>query len=310
MSNNDPRQVILVVDDEPTNIQALGNLLKDDYRIRVANSGEKTLALLQGAGRSLPDLILLDVQMPGIDGYEICRRLKDDLNTSSIPIIFVTARSATSDEEYGLNLGAVDYITKPFSPAIVRARVSTQMRLKRKTDLLEQYAMLDGLTGIPNRRQFDERLDKEWRRSLRDGLPLSVIMLDIDHFKGFNDHYGHGAGDQCLQKVARTLSDTLVRAGDCLCRYGGEEFIALLPNTEATGTHEVAEHLRVAVESLAIPHNYSSVASVVTISLGTATFDPATFDTARGSEIGPPSLIDRADAALYAAKKAGRNRVS
>lgn len=305
MIDDDQLQTILVVDDEPTNIQALGTLLKDEYRIQVANSGEKALSLLQAGQRPSPDLILLDIQMPGIDGYEVCRRLKEDPATSGIAIIFVTARDAASDEEHGLNLGAVDYIAKPFSPAIVRARVRTHMRLKRKTDLLEQYARLDGLTGIPNRRHFDELFDKEARRALRDGQPLSVLMIDIDHFKPFNDNYGHGAGDLCLQRVARALTGALLRPADQAFRYGGEEFVALLPGTDATGAADVAEQLRAAVEALAIPHEHASTAALVTLSLGVATLDPGQ-ETASDAQ----GLLKRADEALYEAKKAGRNRVA
>lgn len=304
MSDEEQKQTILVVDDESANIQALGNLLKDEYRIRVANSGEKALSLVQDGDQPPPDLILLDIQMPGIDGYEVCRRLKAEPRTSGIAIIFVTARDSANDEEFGLNLGAVDYIAKPFNQAIVRARVNTHMNLKRKTDLLEQYALLDGLTGIANRRHFDDVFEKETRRCLREDQPLSVIMMDIDHFKGFNDHYGHGAGDQCLQRVARALGGALARPADSLYRYGGEEFIALLPGTDADGAHEVAERLRATVEALAITHEYSSAAAVVTLSLGTATQPPQ-----GGSEIDREALLKRADEALYAAKVAGRNRV-
>ena len=246
-----------MVDDEPPNIQALGTLLKDEYRIQVANSGEKALAIVQDEAQPLPDLILLDIQMPGIDGYEVCRTLKEDPKTEGIVVIFVTARDATSDEEYGLKLGAVDYISKPISPAIVRARVDTHMNLKRKTDMLERFALLDGLTGIHNRRYFDEQLEKEIGRNIREDRPVSVIMMDIDHFKEFNDHYGHGAGDQCLKKVARALTDTLSRPGDTLCRYGGEEFVALLPGSDGDGAGVVAERLREAVEALSIAHEYS-----------------------------------------------------
>lgn len=297
------RQTILVVDDESTNVQALGNLLKNEYRIRVANNGEKALAVARDTGQPQPDLILLDIQMPGLDGYEVCRRLKQSADTSEIAIIFVTALDATSDEEQGLTLGAVDYITKPFSPAIVRARVNTHLQLKRKTDLLEQYAMLDGLTGIPNRRFFDEQLDSGIRQGLREGHLLSVIMMDVDQFKPFNDNYGHGAGDQCLRGVSAALSVAVKRPADRVCRFGGEEFVALLPNTDAGGAENLAEKMRACVEELGIRHAYSSVAPVVTISLGTATFDPSS-----GGD--PSSLLERADNALYEAKKAGRNRVS
>ena len=303
MNHDEPKPTLLIVDDEPTNIQALGHLLKDDYRIRVANNGEKALALAAEGAPERPDLILLDIQMPGIDGYEVCRRLKEDPHTSDIAIIFVTALDDARDEEHGLNLGAVDYIARPFNPAIVRARVNTHVKLKRRTDLLEQYAMLDGLTGIHNRRYFDEHLDRETRRSQRAGEPLSLIMLDIDHFKGFNDHYGHGAGDRCLQKVAETLARTLNRPGDTLCRYGGEEFVALLPGAPTSGALEVAERLRSAVEERALAHEHSSAGPVVTVSLGAATFDPA---GEPGADM--ESLLARADAALYRAKNAGRNR--
>ncbi|TVR85463.1 MAG: PleD family two-component system response regulator [Spirochaetaceae bacterium] len=304
MNAEKQQQTILVVDDEPANIQALGSLLKDEYRIQVANSGEKALAIVRDETQQLPDLILLDIQMPGIDGYEVCRRLKEDSRTDGIVVIFVTARDAVSDEELGLKLGAVDYISKPISPAIVRARVETHMNLKRKTDMLERYALLDGLTGIHNRRYFDEQLEKELARNLREGYPLSVIMMDIDHFKEYNDNYGHGAGDKCLQKVAHALTDTLSRPGDTLCRYGGEEFVVLLPDSDATGARVVAERLREAVEALSLTHEYSAASPVVTLSLGVASVEPA--GQQKG---GAESLLKRADEALYAAKRAGRNRV-
>lgn len=302
MSTAEPRQTILIVDDEPANVQALGNLLKDDYRILVANSGERALAVAQGTGPSQPDLILLDIQMPNLDGYEVCRRLKQDPATNAIAIIFVTALDAISDEERGLKLGAVDYITKPFSSAIVRARINTHLQLKRKTDLLEQYAMLDGLTGIANRRLFDEALDSGIRHSQREDQPLSIIMIDVDHFKAFNDHYGHGEGDHCLREVSAALVNAAKRPADRVCRFGGEEFVALLPNTNAAGARELAEKMRACIEELAIRHAYSSAGPVVTVSLGTAAFCPADDDD-------PSCLVQRADRALYEAKETGRNRV-
>lgn len=298
----DQLQTVLVVDDEPANIQALGHLLKDEYRVRVANGGEKALSMLQDGGQPHPDLILLDIQMPGVDGYEVCQRLKEDPATAEIPVIFVTALDAASDEARGLNLGAVDYIAKPFNQAIVRARVRTHMTLKRKADLLEQIALLDGLTGIPNRRYFDDQLQREGKRSVRQGESLSVLMMDIDHFKAFNDHYGHGAGDQCLQRVAETLKGTLSRPSDMIARYGGEEFVALLPATDAMGAAEVAERLRAAIEGLAVPHEYSRTAPVVTLSIGYATYSP------EEPGDGLDGLLQSADRALYSAKKAGRNR--
>lgn len=293
---------ILIVDDEPANVQVLGNLLNNDYRIQVATNGPKALSLAQKELR--PDLILLDVQMPELDGYEVCRRLKENHNTKTIPVIFVTARDTAGDEEKGLSLGAVDYISKPFHPKLVRARVAIHMSLKKKTDLLEEIAMYDGLTSIPNRRFFDERLEDEYLRAKRNGLPLGIIMMDIDHFKHFNDNYGHGEGDECLRKVARTISYVLARPADMVARYGGEEFVILLPETDSRGAGIVAEAVRAAVESLGIPHEYSPVADVVTISLGVS-----------NSESQDPSanktfLLKRADDALYQSKKNGRNRVT
>lgn len=304
MSIETSKQTILIVDDEPANIQALGSLLKEEYRIQVSNSGERALAIVQDRKQPLPDLILLDIQMPGIDGYEVCRRLKEDPETDKIVVIFVTSRDSVSDEEQGLRLGAVDYISKPISPAIVRARVDTHMNLKRKTDMLERLALLDGLTGIRNRRYFDEQLAKEIARSQREHYPLSVVMMDIDHFKEYNDNYGHGAGDKCLQKVARALTETLLRPGDTLCRYGGEEFVALLPHCDADGARVLANRLRQAVEALSITHEYSSASPVVTMSLGTASAGPEGEQKAEAD-----SLLKHADEALYAAKQAGRNRV-
>ena len=178
------------------------------------------------------------------------------------------------------------------------------MNLKRKTDMLERFALLDGLTGIHNRRYFDEQLEKELARNLRDNQPLSVIMMDIDHFKEFNDHYGHGAGDKCLQKVARSLTETLSRPTDALCRYGGEEFVALLPGSDYDGARVVAERIREAVETLAVSHEYSDTSAVVTLSLGVATVTPD-----RTQEPDGASLMAHADEALYSAKHAGRNRV-
>ncbi|MDA3949885.1 MAG: diguanylate cyclase [Spirochaeta sp.] len=302
MNTEADKQTVLIVDDEPGNVQAVANLLKDECRIQVANNGEKAISIASGTKK--PDLILLDVLMPGIDGYEVCKQLKEKSETSTIPIIFVTARDTVSDEEKGFLLGALDYISKPFHPALVRARVRTHLSLKRKTDLLEQISMLDGLTGIPNRRSFDEQIEKESRRTRRGGQSLSVVIMDIDLFKQFNDNYGHGLGDQCLQKVARALENVAERSGDVVARYGGEEFVAVLPATDAEGAAAMAEKFRVSVEALAVPHEYSSVTNVVTLSLGVATVSPG----AGNDDDAVTKLLKRADEALYAAKKAGRNR--
>ncbi|MGM0691669.1 MAG: diguanylate cyclase [Pseudomonadota bacterium] len=293
---------ILIVDDEPTNLQALGNVLKDDYRVQVAPNGEKALDLARREPQ--PDLILLDVQMPDINGYDVCRQLKQQTGTQAIPIIFVTALDSVGDEEEGFRLGAVDYISKPFHPTIVHARVRTHVSLKKKTDMLERIALKDGLTEIPNRRAFEEHYECECRRAKRNEHSLAVIMLDIDEFKAFNDNYGHGVGDKCLRNVAEAIQESIARPADLVARYGGEEFVVLLPETDATGAAKVAERIRARVESLGIPHAYATSTDVVTISLGVA---GSSCNTEQDTK---ETLLKRADEALYRSKARGRNRVT
>jgi len=298
LSDNGPHK-ILVVDDAPINIQVLNESLRERYRIFFATNGADALNL---AASMLPDLILLDVMMPDMDGYEVCRRLKTDALLQGIPVIFISAMSQQEDEAVGLELGAVDYITKPFNPAIVQLRVRNQLELKRQRDLLERLAMIDGLTGLPNRRAFDETYEREWRRAARNQSSLSLLLLDIDFFKAYNDAYGHLAGDDCLKQVAAVLARALVRPGDFMARFGGEEFVCVLPETTLEGALQLAEKLRSAVEQLQIPHEMSSIAPVVTISIGAAATVPA------GEQAGA-ALLREADGNLYAAKHAGRNRV-
>lgn len=298
---NNEKSAILIVDDISSNIQVLANALQADYRIKVATSGQRALEICRS--ESPPDLILLDIMMPDMDGYEVCRELKSDAETSSIPIIFVTALSEVSDEEKGLNLGAVDYITKPFHLPIVKVRVRNHLNLKLKTDLLEEMSHIDGLTHIANRRNFDEVLDKEARRVARIAQPISLIMLDIDFFKLFNDNYGHGLGDECLMQVAKAMREVIKRPNDLLARYGGEEFAVILPETPLEGALKVAEELRLAVEALAFPHAYSEVSDSVTISLGVAS---NLFD----QQISIDKVLKQADQALYRAKELGRNQVA
>jgi diguanylate cyclase (GGDEF)-like protein len=282
------------------NIHVLAEALRVDYRVRVASSGKIAFEIIAKFGA--PDLILLDVMMPEMDGYEVCRRLKQAQETKNVPVIFVTAKSDVVDEEYGLRLGAIDYIAKPFHLAIVSARVKNHINLKLKTDLLESQAMLDGLTNIPNRRRFDEALENEWKRAQRSGVPLSVIMVDIDFFKLYNDNYGHGVGDTCLKKVASSLAASTERPSDLAARYGGEEFAIILPETDAEGARIIAEHFRSHVESMHIPHEYSDTSSYVTVSVGLACVIP-------NAEMTQTDLLRLADEMLYQAKNTGRNRV-
>jgi diguanylate cyclase (GGDEF)-like protein len=294
------KPLILIVDDIPENIWMLEESLMADYRIKIALSGKAAFDMMDKHG--LPDLILLDVMMPDMDGYEVCNRLKQDPVTSGIPVIFVTALNETDDEERGLKLGAADYITKPFNLPIAKARIKNHINFKLMTDTLKSMAWLDGLTGIPNRRRFDEVMEAEWKRAQRTGTQLSVILVDVDHFKDFNDHYGHIAGDSCLKMVASTLASSVTRAGDLVARFGGEEFALLTPGTSTDGVRLLAERLRSNIEKQHILHECSSASSWVTISAGYASVIP--------SKNGSPSmLLEEADQMLYCAKKLGRNRV-
>lgn len=300
---------VLIVDDEPLNIEILSETLGDAYDVVFATNGEDALRLTSA---EMPDLILLDVVMPGVDGLEVCRRLKADSHTQDIPIIFVTALGAEGDEASGLQLGAIDYIAKPVRPQIVQARVRNHIQLKRSQDLLRDLSQLDGLTGIANRRAFDCRMLQEWHRAQRNGTSLGLIMIDIDHFKAFNDNYGHMAGDDCLKNVSQALLGMVSRPADMFARYGGEEFVCILPDTDAKGVSQVGENMREAVETLGIAHEYSTAKDVVTISLGGLCWSPAPGDQP-GDQPGKQSgdqyedLIIAADAKLYEAKRLGRN---
>ncbi|MDH4284037.1 MAG: PleD family two-component system response regulator [Gallionellaceae bacterium] len=291
---------ILIVDDVSANVQVLGEALHSDYKVKVANSGLQALDIARH--KPQPDLILLDVMMPEMDGFEVCRRLKSNPQTWKIPVIFVTARGGESDEELGLDLGAVDYITKPISIAIARARIRNHIRLKQQADLLESISMVDALTRIPNRRRFDETLDAEWKRAAREKTGLSLLMVDIDQFKQYNDHYGHGAGDICLESVAAALQAGVSRPGDLVARYGGEEFAVILPETGREAACEIAARLCECVRNLKLPHGYSKAGAFVTVSIGGATMQPSIED---GS---PDALLGRADKMLYKAKNTGRDR--
>lgn len=293
------RPKLLIVDDQPTNIRVLHELFREDCDVFMATSGEQAITVCQ---TQLPDLILLDVVMDDVDGHEVCRRLKADPLTQGIPIIFITAQQRDSDEVLGLELGAVDFISKPINPIIVRARVRTHLTLKLQNDLLRSMALMDGLTGVANRRKFDEDILAAWRQCFREQKPLSLIMADVDYFKWYNDRYGHLAGDGCLKSVAQALCEMVRRPYDQVARYGGEEFACVLPNTGISGAVEIAEKMQEHIRALGIEHSASDVDRVVTISLGVATLTPT-------GDFGFQALIEAADKQLYEAKKAGRARV-
>ncbi len=297
----DDKPLILIVDDTPANIQVLADALRDEYRVKFATNGQTALEL---AGREgdVPDIVLLDVMMPDMDGYDVIRGLQAVDATRTVPVIFITAKSDPDDEAQGFALGAVDYIAKPFHVPIVRARVRTHIDLKRKTDLLESLVRRDGLTRVANHRGFQERLQHEWLRARRNRWPLAVIMADVDCFKEYNDHFGHGAGDECLRVIASALSSAIRRPADFVARYGGDEFVALLPQTEVEGAQITAGRMRHAVEAAGMPHAFSSAGPIVTVSLGVASEIPR-------DDRPPAAIVDMADRALYRAKREGRNRV-
>lgn len=292
-------QKVLIVDDSATNRQMLGDLLGGEYAVLVGKNGEEGLELAQ---QHQPDVILLDVMMPEVDGYEVLRRLKDDVRTSSICVVFITGLDTPEAEERGLIEGASDYVTKPFHPTVVKARVALHMQVVRQRRMLETLANIDGLTEIPNRRQFDAVFATEWARAMRTRQPLSVAIMDVDFFKRYNDTYGHAAGDLALQLVARSLRKRVLRPADLAARYGGEEFVLVMPDTPLDGARELAEKLRLGVEGLGVPHKRSSAAICLTVSIGVACTGADSVPTAE-------ALLQRADERLYRAKKAGRNRV-
>jgi diguanylate cyclase (GGDEF)-like protein len=290
------RAKILLIDDEPLNTDLLAFSLEREYLVKAVNSGEQALSLLK---RFVPDLILLDIRMPNMDGFEVLSRLKSNQQTADIPVIFVTGEDSTDDELRGFELGAVDYVRKPFKIPLVLARISIHIDLKRKNDILENLACADGLTGISNRRKFDESLETLYQAALQNKSPLGLVMLDIDFFKQYNDYYGHSPGDDCLKKVASMLADVAKRATDIVARVGGEEFALILPNVTGSQLKKITNEIHQAMRQLAISHANSVVSNYVTVSIGAISVLPK---CAGGIE----TLFERVDDLLYQAKAAGR----
>ncbi len=319
---------ILIVDDRIENLLTLEALLDDPDIVPIrATSGEDALARTFDHEFAL---VLLDVNMPGMDGYEVAELMRGNSLTRHIPIIFVTAALKEMSHIFrGYDSGAVDYLFKPLEPTIFRGKVGVflelfrqkealiektreldkrlieleQLRrqLEKTNDQLRQLSAIDSLTGLLNRRRFDEILVEEWQRGARDRKSLSLLIIDIDHFKAYNDTYGHLQGDEALKKVANVLARTIRRPVDKVARYGGEEFVVILPDTEREGSWQVAEKMRRAILTLAVEHSASPTDQLLTISVGIATVIPL---------LGKPAvnLVAQADSALYEAKEAGRNR--
>jgi len=287
------RAEILIVDDVPDNIRVLNAVLRKHYKLKAVPSGERALSLVHQGLR--PDLILLDIMMPGMDGYEVCRRLKADPDMAEIPVIFVTAKNAETDEAEGLALGAVDYIAKPIRPAILLARVQTHLKLRALQVRLERLSVTDELTGSFNRRYFIRQGEIEFNRHRRHGRSLVLLMLDIDHFKRVNDLCGHAVGDRVLKQLSETIRAQL-RESDLFARIGGEEFVVMLPETSEEEALGIAERLRSGLHL-----DFPEYPNTLSVSIGIASLN-------KGDD-SMECLLHRADKGLYRAKKGGRDRV-
>lgn len=307
----------LIVEDTVTSATLICQLLaKMGLQTVHARDGRTGLEMFS---RERPDLVLLDIIMPGQDGFEVVRRMRQlEKDGEWTPIIFLSARAGDEDLARGIAEGGDDYLVKPVSELVLSAKVKAMQRiaqmrysllqLTRKLDDanrdLARLSAVDGLTGIANRRCFDETLEREWRRAARKGVPISLIVADVDQFKQYNDGYGHQLGDDSLKAVAAIMKSRLRRPTDLVARYGGEEFALILPETGPDGAAEVAHTVRSAIQDEGIPHAFSSVAPVLTISLGVASAVPE-----RGDESGYDILVKLADEALYKAKRGGRNHL-
>ena len=289
---------ILITDDEKTNLDILGSILAPTYNLLISRSGARALDL---AREHKPDLILLDVLMPEMTGFDVIAKLKETKETENIFVIFITGLTSIEDEEKGFFLGAVDYITKPFNKAIVKARVNNHIKIVDQMRTIERYGMIDPLTKISNRRGFENRLNAEWSKAFQEKTSISILVMDVDKFKNYNDTFGHQQGDAALKGFAEIASKTLKRTSDFAARWGGEEFVILLPGTDMEGAVGVAERVRENVEAEVILTEEGQETRI-TVSIGVNSVIPAV-------DAPTADFISKADQALYKAKESGRNRV-
>jgi len=303
---------ILLVDDDPVTIETLRRALLGLGTIYFASRGAEAVRLLSEVR---PDIVLLDAELLDLTGYQILDALRSNPELADVPVLFVTRHGEQEIEQAVLERGAVDFITRPVRPAIVAMRVKTQLRLKEANDRLRELASIDPVTNLANRRAFDEMLAREWRRCLRNRKPVSLVMVDVDRFKRFNDHYGHAKGDQCLTAVAGALRGCVHRPFDLVARYDGEAFVMLLPETDTAGVLQVGQRILSTLAAIALPHAASDVSSHVTVSVGASSYDAAcaswlgiqdeTFAVVDPG-VDSADLLAAANLALYAAKRRGR----
>ncbi len=294
---------ILVVDDVPANIEILLALLGDTYDVLVAIDGETALEIAQ---EEPLDLILLDVIMPELDGYSVCERLKKDVKTKEVPVIFITAVTDEVSIEKAYEVGGIDYVTKPFKPKELRARIKRELQMQaliqelaQSKQKLERLAVTDALSGLYNRHYFSQVSEEFLLLSKRNKSVMSIVILDIDHFKKINDRYGHGVGDGVIQHIAKILQN-VTRESDIVCRWGGEEFLLLLPETDVDGAYTIAESIRKTIEHSPVVID-DDLKIIYRASFGVSVVH---------SEAGINKAINDADHALYEAKNLGRNHVS
>ena len=291
---------ILVIDDSNLELRATNNILSNMYDVKLATGGKEGIKVAQDEE---VDLILLDLNMPEMSGFEVLCELKDIEKTADIPVIIITSSESINDEVRGLALGASDFIRKPID-AVVSFRVGMCLQLISQMKLIEKFGLIDGLTGINNRRSFDQTIKSEWNHALRNKHNLGLVMIDIDKFKRFNDEFGHINGDTCLQVIAEVMVDTLHRGNDSVFRWGGEEFAVILPATHQEGVIEVAERIRKNIEKKQI--EMGQVTASVTVSIGAGSIIPSSsFDNSNEYD----DFLQKIDKALYLAKENGRNRV-
>lgn len=291
---------ILVVDDSPFIINKLKKMLQDDYIVVSVLSGQEALHFLELKNA---DLILLDLVLPDLSGYDVCKQLKNNDKTKNIPVIFISVKDAIDDQLNGFELGAIDYIVKPVIEPILKAKIKNYLELKKRNDKLERTSFFDELTNIANRRYFNKVLNQEWKQALRNHVSLSLLFIDIDFFKAYNDFYGHIEGDHCLQQIAHALKKSIHRANDLAARYGGEEFTVILPDTNIPGAVKIAQHINNNIANLKTPHVMSKINAYVTVSIGIISVIPT-------NTLNCIDFVNKADMAMYESKKNGRNRIT